>query len=230
MTWLPLALSAATILVAFEPRALGGLVDLVQRAGRPLGLGGGLAPRVPLATSVVVLVLSFGLAVGVVEGLGGGVSLPPYRLALAAPLLVLAVLDARAYWLPFSVTVPLVVLGLASAWIDGTILDSLAGCVLWGAIPWGIEVLFRRWRGFPGLGFGDIVLMAAVGAWAGATAGAIAIVLACIIAVVVILGSRLTGLSRGPRMPRIPLGSYLCLGLWTTVLLLGAAPPGLPGA
>ena len=228
MTWLTLPLAAATLLVALEPRALGGLVDLVKRAGRPVGLGAGLGPRVPFATSVVLVVVSFGLVAGVVDGLGGGVDLPPYRFALAAPLLVLAVLDARAYWLPFSVTVPLVGLGLASASLDGHLAQAIAGCLLWGAIPWLLETLFRRFRGFPGLGFGDIVLMGAVGAWAGATAGAIAILIAALVAIAMILLSRISGLSRGTRMPRIPLGSFLCLGLWATVLLLGSTPVELP--
>lgn len=84
-------------------------------------------------------------------------------------LLLLAVLDARQFWLPDRVTLPLGLGGLAAGVLG---LAPAAGDRIWGALAgWAalaaIRTGYRAVRGREGMGAGDPKLMAAIGAWLG---------------------------------------------------------------
>ena len=84
-------------------------------------------------------------------------------------LLTLCVLDARHFWLPDALTLPLAVAGWAVApWVTGmarvdAAIGAAAGC---GSLM-VLAILYRAVRGREGLGQGDAKLLGALGAWFG---------------------------------------------------------------
>lgn len=89
---------------------------------------------------------------------------------LLAVLAVLAAWDLRYGQLPDLLTLPLLLTGVALAAVVGspvTLRDSLtgsaAGYLGLAGVAWG----YRQWAQRPGLGGGDIKLLAAIGAWTG---------------------------------------------------------------
>jgi len=136
-------------------------------------------------------------------------------IGLGWTLLVLACIDQRTMLLPDVLTLPLGVSGLVIAWlIDPTLLPdhvigAVAGYVAFTALAW----LYRRFRGYDGLGSGDAKLVGALGAWLGWQG----------LPTLVLYGA-LSGLlyaiaSSVPKRQlaladRLPFGPHLCLGGW----------------
>lgn len=105
--------------------------------------------------------------------MGAAFALLPWERALwvsAASLLLmtLAVLDARHFWLPDLLTLPLGVLGvLASLTYLPSINERLVGAALaWTSLAL-IAWAYKKARGRTGLGAGDPKLFAAISAWVG---------------------------------------------------------------
>lgn len=84
-------------------------------------------------------------------------------------LLTLAALDARHFWLPDRLTLPLGAIGLAAGgWASGAALgERIIGAVAGFFSLWAIGAAYRRLRGREGLGGGDAKLLGAIGAWLG---------------------------------------------------------------
>jgi len=86
-------------------------------------------------------------------------------------LLALCLTDARCYLLPDKLTLPLVWLGLIShcdapaTVLRNAVYGAVLGYLVMRAIYWASKKLIGR----EGLGYGDIKLMAALGAWLGWT-------------------------------------------------------------
>ena len=82
-------------------------------------------------------------------------------------LLVLAWIDARHFYLPDALTLPLIASGLVFSWIadPGGWWAYAGGALLGFAVFAGIARLYRAFRGVEGLGLGDAKLFAAAGAW-----------------------------------------------------------------
>ncbi|MBL4786028.1 MAG: prepilin peptidase [Cohaesibacteraceae bacterium] len=88
---------------------------------------------------------------------------------LGISFIVLCIYDIRSYRLPNFLTLPLLAGGLLlTASNDPSAFPNhvLAALLGW-ALFMGLMLLFRRWRGYEGLGEGDAKLMAAGGAWLG---------------------------------------------------------------
>lgn len=130
-------------------------------------------------------------------------------------LLALAVSDLRHQLLPDFLTLPLLVIGLASAAVLAP--DELPSRLLGAVIGFIALALLREayWilRAREGIGLGDAKLLAAAGAWIGwqELAGAILVAALGALAVVGIRYCRGTRVSLGDRLP---FGAYLCLGIW----------------
>lgn len=110
----------------------------------------------------------------------------PLLLTMAVVLVVLAALiDANTGYLPDALTLPLLWLGLVTAWAGPlaptlpTLHDALAGILLGFSLPWLVSEIYRHWRGVHGLGGGDLKFMAALGAWLGWQALPGLLLLAC---------------------------------------------------
>src|SRR5690606_38751872 len=92
-------------------------------------------------------------------------------LALAACLLLLlAHIDARTRLLPDALTLPMLWLGLAAAWLGWgavSLHDAVAGAMAGYGFLWLLLQGFRWLRGVEGMGYGDLKLLAALGAWLG---------------------------------------------------------------
>jgi leader peptidase (prepilin peptidase)/N-methyltransferase len=138
-------------------------------------------------------------------------------------LLALAIIDARHFLLPDVITLPLLVAGcITSLWRPELasplhLVGALAGLSVFAAIRWA----FYRIRGFEGLGWGDVKLFGAAGAWLGI--GGLPNTL--------LIGA-VTGLAfallrdRGLNLTRaVPFGTFLCVGIWLT-WLYGPIVPG----
>src|SRR6058998_2426022 len=81
-----------------------------------------------------------------------------------AALLLITFVDLDHRFIPDEVSLPGIVVGLGAAFLPGGIgpLDALAGAVLW-AVAWTYE----RLTGVEGMGFGDVKLLAMIGAFLG---------------------------------------------------------------
>ena len=81
----------------------------------------------------------------------------------------LAWIDFRTGYLPDRYTCPLLWCGLGFHLFQsrGYLEHAVAGAMAGYFFFWGVYWLFRKWRGYEGLGYGDIKLLAALGAWHG---------------------------------------------------------------
>ena len=140
-------------------------------------------------------------------------------LALGLTLVCLAVVDVSCFRLPDALTLPLVVGGLAMAFVlpGARLGDHLVGAGLgWGALT-VLAWAYRRWRGVAGIGQGDAKLLGAAGAWLGWAALPSVLLLACLAA---FLWVGLVALRRGRAAAagRIAFGAPLCLAFWVVWL------------
>ncbi|HEY6005772.1 MAG TPA: prepilin peptidase [Anaeromyxobacter sp.] len=95
------------------------------------------------------------------------------ELAFAASLVALAFIDLDTWLLPHALTWPLIVLGVAASALGltpATLASSLAGAAVgfgaFAAVSWLGSVVFKK----EALGFGDVWLLAGLGAWLGVKA------------------------------------------------------------
>ena len=179
-----------------------------------------ISARYPLIEAVsglisVLLYLKFGLGVEWVLFFG-----------FSAALLVLAFIDLDHRILPDVITlngmwlgvlssvylaqpIPPIVLGIVRvAGLEVTnprilaLVGSLLGGVAGGGLLWGVGEAFKRLRGIEGMGFGDVKMMAMVGALLGAPMALLTIMLGSLLGSVVGLTfMRLTGKSRDYELP-----------------------------
>lgn len=128
--------------------------------------------RAPIPADLVLAELGGGLVAVLALAVSSG---PAMLLLLAGfgwALLLLGLLDARHFWLPNALTLPLCAAGLASGWwlpwptLEDRGLGAIAGFLALEAVRIG----YRHLRGREGLGAGDARLMAALGAWLGIAA------------------------------------------------------------
>lgn len=93
-------------------------------------------------------------------------------LSLTTLLIIVTLIDVQHQLLPDSLTYPLLWSGLISGYFGLTPLtlsESLLGIVAGFLLLWLPASIFRLIKGIHGLGYGDIKLMSAIGAWLGPT-------------------------------------------------------------
>jgi leader peptidase (prepilin peptidase)/N-methyltransferase len=139
------------------------------------------------------------------------------RHALAAALYcatvqVLARIDAQTRLLPDALTLPLLWAGLLFHWSDGwvSLEDAVAGAAVGYGVLWLIWAVHRGCSGRDGIGFGDLKLAAANGAWLGAEALPWALLAASLVACMAALVARFRG--RLKRFEGVAFGPYLSMG------------------
>jgi leader peptidase (prepilin peptidase)/N-methyltransferase len=173
---------------------------------------GALRPRftVLLAGTVAVALIS-------------GFSLPwPFAIAstlLGALMIAGADVDSRVFLLPDTVTLGGTVSGIVAAFTlsAGEPLSSALGAGI-QALGTAAAVALVRWtysqyKGYEGLGFGDVKLAAAVGAWLPLQAIPLCFALATCAALVTVIAERLRGRQIDGTM-KLPFGAFLCPALW----------------
>lgn len=129
-----------------------------------------------------------------------------------ATLQVLARIDAQTRLLPDALTLPLLWAGLLFHWLGGWVRleDAVAGVAVGYGVLWLIWAVHRGCSGRDGIGFGDLKLAAANGAWLGAEALPWALLVASLVACVAALVVRLRG--RLKRFEALAFGPYLAMG------------------
>ena len=118
---------------------------------------------------------------------------PSWAFAIAAifslMLIVLFFTDYDHQLLPDLVTLPGFGLGLAVAWYNPFLGDpgwprivaAMTGAALGSGILWGIGALYSRLRGVDAMGFGDVKMMALVGAFTGPAGVAVTLFAASVV-------------------------------------------------
>jgi leader peptidase (prepilin peptidase) / N-methyltransferase len=132
------------------------------------------------------------------------------RLAFGCAMIVLLVIDLQHQILPNEITLPGIAVGLACSlaappgWREALIGAAAGGGVLW-LIAWGYE----RWRGVEGMGFGDVKMLAMIGAFLGWKLMLLTLVAASLI------GSLTAGVllvaRRADWQSKLPLGTFLAI-------------------
>ena len=132
------------------------------------------------------------------------------RAVFGAAMIVLLVIDLQHQILPNEITLPGIVVGLAASvvaepgWRDALIGAAAGGGVLW-LVAWGYE----RLRHQEGLGFGDVKMLAMIGAFLGWKLMLLTLVGASI------LGSLTAGVlmvsGRADWQSKLPLGTFLAV-------------------
>lgn len=141
-------------------------------------------------------------------------------MTLASTLLALSLIDLRSHRLPDILTLPLAAIGLSLPFFTETALPvelRLIGLSLGFVSLWGLAALFRRVRGYDGLGLGDAKLLGAAGAWVGPLALAPLVLIGSSAALLTIVAAALFG-RRVSARTAIPFGPFLCLGFLTVWL------------
>jgi leader peptidase (prepilin peptidase) / N-methyltransferase len=153
----------------------------------------------------------------------------PRRLAfgciLGWGLLALSWIDWHTLRLPDALTLPLMGVGLATAWMDSpeALYAGVVGALAGYAALLAVGVCYRLARGQDGLGRGDAKLLAAGGAWLGVAALPWVVLLAALFGLVLAI---LHG-ARGGRLTRettLPFGPPLALAIW--IIWLYGTPGG----
>ncbi|NYT84187.1 prepilin peptidase [Pollutimonas harenae] len=144
------------------------------------------SPRVPSVVkwlSASILAIVFGAALA-----HYGFTPRSCLLMIAATmLLLLAHIDTNTRLLPDALTLPLLWLGLGAAWLGWaniSLYDAVAGVMVGYGALWLLLQGFRLLRGIEGMGYGDLKLVAALGAWLGWQALPWVLLAACLTGIV----------------------------------------------
>jgi leader peptidase (prepilin peptidase) / N-methyltransferase len=133
--------------------------------------------------------------------------------AVVSLLVALALIDLDLWLLPHALTLPLAALGLASSALGvspaGSLAPAALGAVLGAGFFWIVSAVGSRLAKRDAMGFGDVVLLGALGAYLGVRALVPLVLLSSLQGAIV--GVALLALGRVPRGP-------------------GDAPPEAPGA
>ena len=132
------------------------------------------------------------------------------RLVFACALIVLFAIDLDHQILPDMITLPGIVVGFACSWfVPPGPLMSLAGIALGGGLLWAIAEAWFRIRKVEAMGFGDVKMLAMVGAFLGVKLVMVTFVLSSMIGGVV--GVLLIASRRADMATRVPFGTMLAV-------------------
>ena len=157
----------------------------------------------------------------VIEALTGALFLAAYlmfeppvlyqRLVFGCAMIVLSVIDLEHRILPDLITLPGILLGFAlSFFMPPGWLDSLLGIVLGGGSLWLMGEVYFRLRHEEGMGFGDVKMLAMIGAFLGWKLMLLTLVLSSFLGSVIGLG--MIAIRLGDLKYALPFGSFLAIG------------------
>lgn len=141
--------------------------------------------------------------------------------AVSTAAMVIVATDLEHRIIPDAALIPLVPVALLWRWSQGLgLLDAVATALVAGLLAFALQWGFRRWRGFDGLGSGDVKFLAVAGLFLGSDGMAAFLVIAGTLGMV--FGLIWRALGRGNAFPFGPaLVGALLLGLfWPPLLML----------
>lgn len=150
-----------------------------------------------------------------------------WALLVGSLFIWISMVDFARFEIPDGASAVLVLLGALRLMLVPALplADHLAGLVLWPLLVWAVAVGYARLRGWQGLGFGDVKLMAGIGLWVGFD-GTIRVLLAAalagILAILVLAALRRTPPGR-IGTSAVAFGPFLCLSAWVVWLMEGGA-------
>ena len=163
-----------------------------------------------IAASLIVLPNALGV-------IGGG---------LAILMIAIAVIDARRFIIPNELTATALALGFVNAAMQdsGLVLQSLTNAALRGAVMaialLSLRVLYRRIRGYDGIGLGDVKLAGVAGVWLDWWVLPVAIEIAAFAAIAVYFVRFLYGRRPSAGLKaKLPFGLFLAPAIWIGWLL-----------
>jgi leader peptidase (prepilin peptidase)/N-methyltransferase len=158
-------------------------------------------PIVELATALLFVLVYAQFGLTVLFGL---------RLLFACAMLVLFVTDLQHQILPNEITIPGIAVGfVASLVAEPGWRDSLIGLVAGGGVLWLTAWGYERLRHQEGLGFGDVKMLAMIGAFLGWKLMILTLVFASFTGSLVAGALMLAG--RADLQSKMPLGTFLAL-------------------
>jgi leader peptidase (prepilin peptidase) / N-methyltransferase len=133
------------------------------------------------------------------------------RLLFSCAMIVLFVIDLEHRILPDVITLPGIVLGfLFSFLMPPGWLSSLLGIALGGGSLWLMGELYFRVRHEEGMGFGDVKMLAMIGAFLGWKLTLLTLVLSSFVGSAIGIG--MIALKRGDMKYALPFGTFLAVG------------------
>ncbi len=176
-----------------------------------LWLGGrcaGCRTRIPVKYPLVELATALVFALS--AWLFGPTLLLVSRLIFSAAMIVLFMIDLEHRILPNVITLPGIVIGLAFSLFEAPgIRDALIGAIGCSLALWGTGEVVSRVLGKDALGFGDVKMVAMMGAFLGWQLTIVALFFASFLGSAIGIG--IVALTRD-RDYQIPLGSFLAIG------------------
>lgn len=139
-------------------------------------------------------------------------------LALTWLLIAMSAIDIKHHLLPDSLTLTLLWLGLIanSFGMFTSLNDAVLGAVAGYGTLWCVLWFFKLVTGKDGMGYGDLKLFAAIGAWGGWQALPLTIVLSSVVGVIL---SVAVLAAQGKSMKQaIPFGPYLAIAGWIALI------------
>lgn len=172
--------------------------------GRCAGCKASIAIKYPLVELATALVFAMS------AWLFGPTPLLLIRLIFSSAMIVLFMIDLEHRILPNVITLPGIVLGLGFSLFEAPgVRDALIGAIGCSLALWGTGEVVSRVMGKDALGFGDVKMVAMMGAFLGWQLTLVALFLASMLGSVI--GIAIVMLTRD-RDYQIPLGSFLAIG------------------
>lgn len=134
-------------------------------------------------------------------------------------LLLIATIDAEHLWLPDRLTLPFGALGMIATLVIGEVpvwTPFVGAAVGYGGLAL-IAWLYKRVRGFDGLGGGDPRLLGAIGAWVGWQGLPSVLIWSCVAGLSVAIAQAIVR-RRFATDQQLPFGTFLAVGAWLTWL------------
>jgi len=175
-----------------------------------IALGGKCsACRAPISFRYPLVEALSGLLAGYVAWRYGAGAAMAGALVFAWAMIALTFIDLDTFYLPDSITLPLVWAGLLFN-LAGTYTDlrsAVIGAAAGYLALWSVYWVFKLATGKEGMGYGDFKLLAAIGAWLGWKMLPLVILLSSFVGAAV--GVALIAFARHGRNVPIPFGPYL---------------------
>lgn len=133
------------------------------------------------------------------------------RVAFASALVVLFMIDLEHQILPDAITLPGIVVGFACSWfLPPGPLMSILGILFGGGLLWAIAEIWLRLRNVDAMGFGDVKMLAMVGAVLGLKLVVVTFVLSSMMGGVV--AGAMLATRRADLATKVPFGTMLAVG------------------